>query len=208
MRRVRGAHPPSPKATSAPAVGSTTWWSGFWNTNPAGCAVRTSPPVAATNPPAARSSVLLPHPLAPSSMCSVPSATAKWQSLSTCGDMQAPPLQPHHEGQPSINLAPPPQHRARNGPMELLNKIVLLRRVHSALRTAHNPNVDTGYRAVSTARRCSGGMQRQDVCTSLRLPPSPTLTLTPRSSTASPAVGASPTAAQQQALRALLLGIS
>lgn len=55
------AHLPKPKATSAPAVGSTTWWSGFWNTNPAGSAVRTKPSSGGSSPPAHRSSVLLPH---------------------------------------------------------------------------------------------------------------------------------------------------
>ena len=55
------AYLPSPKATSAPAVGSTTWWSGFWNTKPAGCAVATAPASGCSSPPATRSSVLLPH---------------------------------------------------------------------------------------------------------------------------------------------------
>ena len=48
---------PRPKATSAPADGMTTWWSGFWNTNARGAATLRRPPSGRSKPPQTRSSV-------------------------------------------------------------------------------------------------------------------------------------------------------
>jgi len=48
---------PRPNATSAPAVGITTWWSGFWNTNARGASTRSRPAWGRSMPAHTRKSV-------------------------------------------------------------------------------------------------------------------------------------------------------
>jgi len=57
VARSARAHLPSPKATSAATVGITTWWSGFWNTNPVGWSLIKVPIEGATRPPSTFKSV-------------------------------------------------------------------------------------------------------------------------------------------------------
>ena len=75
---------PRPNATSAPTVGSTTWWSGFWKTKAAGAEQRATPPETGVRPPSARSRVDLPHPLGPSRMCRVPGGTRRVAPARAC----------------------------------------------------------------------------------------------------------------------------
>mmetsp|Transcript_2459 Transcript_2459/g.6315 ORF Transcript_2459/g.6315 Transcript_2459/m.6315 type:complete len:222 (+) Transcript_2459:442-1107(+) len=74
---------PSPNATSAATVGMTTWWSGFWNTNPVGWSSLMLPELGATRPPSTLSSVDFPQPLGPSSMCREPRLILRFVPLST-----------------------------------------------------------------------------------------------------------------------------
>jgi hypothetical protein len=79
----RDTHRPRPNATSAATVGMTTWWSGFWNTKPDGPSASMLPPSSGSRPPSTRSSVDLPQPLGPSSMCRLPRCTCRLTPRST-----------------------------------------------------------------------------------------------------------------------------
>lgn len=71
------SHRPRPNATSAATVGITTWWSGFWKTNPDGVSASTLPASGVSRPPSTLNNVDLPQPFGPSSMCREPRCTCR-----------------------------------------------------------------------------------------------------------------------------------